>query len=513
MTVLNSESGTLLSYEPSREVDVVTLDSKEIEQFRYSTSQRIVPVGASFSRQVVLTALPLILSDLAALVCSAWWSYVAISLIGYPNIPLGTLLPVLSVTMLLVFGFLELYPAAGMHRVLETRQLLLGTSLFMMLSAVCIAAYSPGPSPLGSIFVTWMLGLFLIPTFRSGIRSFCTKSKWWGQPALILGKGATADRLYKSLDQNCRQGIKPVGLVYDQRAEPEGKEANVPHLGESSNIVDVARQHSAYWLFVVQSELSSNARTFEHEVEKLAGSFPNVVIIPDNMQIPTLWNRCHDCNGLTGINIQERLMLPWPRLLKRTMDIVLTVVGGLMISPLFLFIAICIKFSSPGPVLLSTKRVGRNGKEIHPLKFRSMVSNADDVLNQYLEENPEMRAEWKKIRKLKNDPRVTRIGQFLRKTSLDELPQLWNVLKGDMSLVGPRPIFDDEIPRYRDEFRLYSEVSPGLTGLWQISGRNNTTYAERVEYDRFYVRNWSLWLDIHILMRTLKVVLLREGAY
>ncbi|MEZ6048036.1 MAG: hypothetical protein R3C11_21155 [Planctomycetaceae bacterium] len=215
MTILNSESGTLLSYEPSREVDVVTLDNKEIDQFRYSTSQRIVPVGASFSRQVVLTALPLILADLTALICSAWWSNIAVTLLGYPGVPLGTLIPVLSLTMLLVFGFLGLYPAAGLHRVMETRQLLLGTSLFMMLSAVCIGAYATGPSPLGSILVTWILGLFLIPTFRSGARSFCTKPRWWGQPALILGKGKTAERLYNSLKQNSRQGIKPVGLVYD----------------------------------------------------------------------------------------------------------------------------------------------------------------------------------------------------------------------------------------------------------------------------------------------------------
>ncbi|MCA9040373.1 MAG: undecaprenyl-phosphate galactose phosphotransferase WbaP [Planctomycetaceae bacterium] len=513
MTVLSSESGTFLTYEPSREVDVVTLDTQKINEFRYSTSQRIVPVEASFSRQVILTTLPLLLSDLVALVCAVWWSHIAVTTLGYASIPLSTLLPVLSVTMLLVFGLLELYPAAGLHRVLETRQLLLGTSLFMMISAVCIAAYASGPSPLGQVLITWLLGLFLLPTFRSGVRSFCTRPRWWGQPALILGKGKTAEKLYQSLHKNSRQGIKPVGLVYDPRGEVPDEPERYPYLGGTEEVVEIARQHSAYWLFVIQSELSSNARAFEHQVEKLAGSFPNVVIIPDNMQIPTLWNRCHDCNGLTGINIQERLMLPWPRLLKRTIDIALTVVGGLLISPFLVLIALCIKFSSPGPILIPTKRVGRNGKEIYPLKFRSMVSNADDVLNKYLEENPEMRAEWTKIRKLKNDPRVTKIGQFLRKTSLDELPQLWNVLKGDMSLVGPRPIFEDEIPRYRDEFRLYSEVSPGLTGLWQISGRNNTTYAERVEFDRFYVRNWSIWLDIYILMRTLKVVLLREGAY
>ncbi|MAT14141.1 MAG: UDP-phosphate galactose phosphotransferase [Planctomyces sp.] len=513
MTVLNSESGSLLAYESHHDVDPTPLDTREVEELHYSTPREIVPVGASFSRQVILTTIPLVLSDLVSLLCSAWWSQVAVSLVGYPTLPLETSVPVLSVTMLLVFGFLGLYPAAGLHRVLETRQLLLGTSLFMMMSAVGVAAYSSGPSPLMSICMTWLLTLFLIPTFRSGVRSFCTAARWWGQPALILGRGKTAERLYNSLHQNSRQGIKPIGLVFDKFDDIGLESGRVPRVGGINDIVDIAREHSAYWLFVMQSELSPNPRTFERQVERLSGSFPNVVIIPDNMQIPSLWNRCHDCNGLTGINIQERLILPWPRILKRSMDIILTVVGGLLISPLLLTIAICIKLMSPGPVLVRIERVGRNGRTFYPLKFRSMVCDADKVLEKYLAENEEAREEWRQIAKLKNDPRITSIGKIIRKTSLDELPQLWNVLKGEMSLVGPRPIPEDEIARYNDEFRLYSEVTPGLTGLWQISGRNNTTYEERVEFDRFYVRNWSVWLDIHILMRTLKVVLLREGAY
>ena len=142
-----------------------------------------------------------------------------------------------------------------------------------------------------------------------------------------------------------------------------------------------------------------------------------------------------------------------------------------------------------------------------------MVPNAYEVLDEYLKKHPELSAEWLRDQKLKNDPRVTAVGRFLRKTSLDELPQLWNVIKGDMSLVGPRPIVDGEILRYGDRFRTYARVRPGITGLWQVSGRNNTTYEERVGFDDYYVRNWSVWLDFYILVKTVSVVVTGYGAY
>jgi lipopolysaccharide/colanic/teichoic acid biosynthesis glycosyltransferase len=142
-----------------------------------------------------------------------------------------------------------------------------------------------------------------------------------------------------------------------------------------------------------------------------------------------------------------------------------------------------------------------------------MVMNGDQVLLQYLAQHPELALEWERNQKLKDDPRVTRIGKFLRRTSLDELPQLWNVLKGEMSLVGPRPIIQEEVARYGDRFSLYTQVYPGLTGLWQVSGRNDTSYDERVRLDTYYVRNWSLWLDIYLLARTAGVVLAGRGAY
>ena len=182
-------------------------------------------------------------------------------------------------------------------------------------------------------------------------------------------------------------------------------------------------------------------------------------------------------------------------------------------SPLYIAIAIAIKQDSSGPIFYRQTRIGRKGRPFKAWKFRTMVPNADQVLKEYLISHPELRANWVQDRKLKYDPRITRLGRWLRRTSLDELPQLWNVLRGEMSLVGPRPIVHDEVKLYEEKFELYTQVLPGLTGLWQVSGRNNITYQERVNLDAYYVRNWSVWLDIYILIRTVWVVLMGVGAY
>jgi Undecaprenyl-phosphate galactose phosphotransferase WbaP len=168
---------------------------------------------------------------------------------------------------------------------------------------------------------------------------------------------------------------------------------------------------------------------------------------------------------------------------------------------------------SKDSVFFCHKRIGKNDKEIKVWKFRTMIRDADEKLAKYLAQHPELRAEWQATQKLKNDPRITRVGKFLRKSSLDELPQILNVLKGEMSLVGPRPIVNDEVKHYKHVFKLYTRVLPGLTGLWQVSGRNDVDYEMRVRFDEYYVRNWSIWLDLYILLQTIGVVLKRDGAY
>jgi Undecaprenyl-phosphate galactose phosphotransferase WbaP len=208
----------------------------------------------------------------------------------------------------------------------------------------------------------------------------------------------------------------------------------------------------------------------------------------------------------------SRLARRGPRLAKRAFDLVFTLVALLFALPVGLLIALAIVLDSPGPVLFRHTRVGRGRRQFGLWKFRSMVTDADVILERWLGD-PEHAREWELTHKLRSDPRVTRVGRFLRKTSLDELPQFWNVLLGDMSVVGPRPITSAEAARYGEAFALYTQVSPGLTGLWQVSGRNDVRYARRVDLDCRYIREWTPWLDLRILLRTVVVVVRGKGAY
>jgi lipopolysaccharide/colanic/teichoic acid biosynthesis glycosyltransferase len=197
---------------------------------------------------------------------------------------------------------------------------------------------------------------------------------------------------------------------------------------------------------------------------------------------------------------------------KRGFDFVVGLALVVLLSPVLGILALLVRRDG-GPAVFGHVRVGLNGRRFRCLKFRSMVTNADQVLKQLLETDPQARAEWEREFKLKDDPRVTRVGRFLRRTSLDELPQLWNVVRGDMSLVGPRPIIDQELERYGADADYYLMAKPGMTGLWQVSGRSNTDYATRVSLDVAYVKNWSLSRDITILFKTFKVVVYGSGAY
>jgi exopolysaccharide production protein ExoY len=198
--------------------------------------------------------------------------------------------------------------------------------------------------------------------------------------------------------------------------------------------------------------------------------------------------------------------------IKRGIDIVAALVFFTVFLPLFVLVAIGVRWSSHGPALYSQPRVGRHGRTFRFYKFRSMVVDSDEVLSAFLDSDSEAKSQWDAYQKLSDDPRITPFGRFIRKTSLDELPQFWNVLKGDMSLVGPRPCMPDQERLYGRHWGTYCALKPGLTGLWQVSGRNKLTYAERVRLDARYANEWTLWLDAKILLKTVKVVLTNDGS-
>lgn len=216
-----------------------------------------------------------------------------------------------------------------------------------------------------------------------------------------------------------------------------------------------------------------------------------------------------------GLNLDSanHAEVPVGGVAKRVVDILLTVMGIVLLLPLILGLTVVLRLTDSGPLLYGHRRIGFGGREFRCWKFRTMVVNGDEVLEQHLRENPSEAAMWKEQRKLVNDPRITPLGAVLRKFSLDELPQLLNVLTGEMSLIGPRPVVQAELDYYASSTRHYLSARPGLSGLWQISGRSNTTYFERVQMDRFYVMNWNIWMDLRIIFMTIPAVALSRGAH
>uniref|UniRef100_A0A7C2K4X2 Exopolysaccharide biosynthesis polyprenyl glycosylphosphotransferase n=1 Tax=candidate division WOR-3 bacterium TaxID=2052148 RepID=A0A7C2K4X2_UNCW3 len=262
--------------------------------------------------------------------------------------------------------------------------------------------------------------------------------------------------------------------------------------------------------------VATSVRDFDQKLRELQQAYRYVFIFDDagRFLVSEFASVFPIGKGITMFELQNKLLDPKRMFLKRGIEVVLAVFILPLLLPLIFLIGVAIILDSKGPIFYAQERIGRGGKPFKCLKFRTMYVDADLRLQEILDRDERAREEWQKYFKLKNDPRVTRIGKILRKTSLDELPQIFNILKGEMSFVGPRPVLKKELEEYYKEFsRYYCEVRPGITGLWQISGRNELDYEQRVRLDVWYVLNWSLWLDFVIFIKTIKVVLSGKGAY
>jgi Undecaprenyl-phosphate galactose phosphotransferase WbaP len=249
------------------------------------------------------------------------------------------------------------------------------------------------------------------------------------------------------------------------------------------------------------------------DLEVFESLFPRLLIMHSSPALYSLTVDARQIGGSLAVEVRRDLLLPLPRLAKRLMDLLIACLVLPAVGFTILVLGILVRLESPGPAFYGHRRIGRDHSSFRAWKLRTMQVNGDELLQKALAENGALREEWLRDRKLRHDPRITRVGRFLRKASLDELPQLWNVLRGEMSLVGPRPIVEEEVVTYGRNFSLYCRVTPGLTGLWQVSGRSTVSARDRVRLDSYYVRNWSPWLDLHILARTAKVVLTGQGAY
>ncbi|MBY0429139.1 MAG: undecaprenyl-phosphate galactose phosphotransferase WbaP, partial [Alphaproteobacteria bacterium] len=350
---------------------------------------------------------------------------------------------------------------------------------------------------------SWAYFAVFIFAGRIMMRRFLDKRGEWKIPSLIIGNGATAEAAIKALAREKRMGFN----VTRQMSSDAFAQFNSPRAWERMMMVTGIGH---IFLALEGGELDQHKEVLKGLVrERVPYS-----VIPPWLGLPSSTLSPHHfmMQDVMMLHNTNQLSLPLPRILKRSFDIVVAGTALILLSPLFLIVGMIVK-SDGGPAFFAQSRVGRNGKMFKCLKFRSMKVGAEAALKEYLEKNPEAQKEWNIFYKLKNDPRVTKLGEFIRKTSIDELPQLINVVIGDMSLVGPRPIKKDEILFYEGDYSYYESVRPGISGAWQVSGRSTLNYKQRVALDAWYSRNWSLWLDIVILLKTIPALLAKDQAY
>ena len=360
--------------------------------------------------------------------------------------------------------------------------------------------------------VTWLLVFTLVPFGRVLTKNLLIKLGWYLKETIIIGNGKNAKEVFDALNNEPYLGFNIKLFINTEEYKSEFIEG-VPVMRDNPELLIklVSPEFTQFILAIDEENKVKQDFWLRYLIRKGCRS---ISVIPDFRGIPLYGTDMSFLfsHEMVLFRVNNNLAKRSSRFIKRVFDILGASFLILFLFPLCIPLYFLIK-KDGGKLIYEHSRIGQNKKEFKCLKFRTMVNNSDEVLERILATDESARLEWEKDFKLKDDPRITPIGRWLRARSLDELPQLWNVLKGEMSLVGPRPIVKEELPYYQEDVDYYLMAKPGMTGLWQVSGRNNVSYDTRVYFDTWYAKNWSLWNDIVILFKTLKVVWKKAGAY
>jgi Undecaprenyl-phosphate galactose phosphotransferase WbaP len=409
-------------------------------------------------------------------------------------------------------ALLGLYPGYGLNQVEELRR-----QTYALIAAFTITATFAVVLQVGDLLSRLALALAFLslllfaPLVRQLVKRQLMKAGLWGKPVIVFSSSEPGGRVATLLTREWGLGYKPVAIFGSQ---PTRMRRHFEATPDEKSLADATLLSKNYGVNTVIFAMPHTRREHLAKLVHWASfSFQHVTVIPNLDGVANSGVVARDLAGVFGVEIRHNLLNPSVRRIKRALDLAATLTGGILIVPLLLTLCLLIRLESRGPVFYSAQRMGRDGELFSCVKFRTMVPDAEAALQRMLQEDPEAREEYSKYHKLRDDPRVTRIGRFLRKTSLDELPQLWNVLKGDMSLVGPRPYLPRESADIGVAQSEILRVYPGITGPWQVSGRNHSSFEERIKMDAHYVRDWSIWLDLVLLARTVHTVVFDRSAY
>jgi len=464
-----------------------------------------------------LTTTAFIFSDLFAVMLSFAWGFFWVRIYGFINhyssinaksfITYWPYLP----AFILIFQLHKLYPGVSLAPSEEMRRFFIGS--LIAYGGITMSRFienNKWDSVNTAFLISGLFSTIILLTIRSATHWFLHKTKLGGIPTVIYGSGKTGKLVVDCLLGSIRTGYAPV-LILDDNPLGDDEYKGIPIIHDTSSGPEIVKRYGIRMAIVAMPSL--DPKKLKHLQNTSVRAFRYSVLIPNFYNISSIWMSVRDFSGVLGIDASNKLNMPLNLIIKRFMDICVVVIGGIIALPFLFIFALLIKIDSPGSILYKHKRLGIDGKHFYAYKFRTMVTDAEKILQDLLETDPEIKKEWEENQKLHKDPRITRIGKLLRRTSIDELPQLINILKGEMSLVGPRPIVDDEIEKYGEDYNSVFSVKPGLTGLWQVSGRSDSNYLDRVAYDTYYQQSWSVWLDLWIIFKTFGVVLIGRGAY
>lgn len=415
-----------------------------------------------------------------------------------------------------------LWPIVLIYRELYTRRyffweevrLLLKSTTFAFVLIMVVVFMTKQNTKFSRLIIisAWILSTFFLPFFRYVIKTLLNKFNLWNKKAIILGTAESSFSLIQAAKENRTLGYEIVGCLSDNRKQIGNTISGVKIWGHFDEIEEWKTKTGFEDIIVAlpnvpHDKLIPLLKRWEQISE-------SIQYIPRTGDLVSTGIETENIGGILSLTVRNNLHKSWNVFLKTVFEYFLTLILFIFLLPFFLFIAFTIKLDSNGSIFFVQNRYGKRGKRIKVIKFRSMYLNADSRLQEYLRSSPTAIQELTRYKKLRSfDPRVTRVGKFLRKFSLDELPQFLNVLKGDMSLVGPRPYIMEELKEAESTKSVLLQVKPGITGLWQISGRSSLPFKERIKIDEHYIRNWSLWFDIVILLKTIRIAISAKGAF
>ncbi len=474
-------------------------------------------------RKKVASFIILVLSDLLVIFVSFWVAYLIRRQIlphiftefkGRQLFPFSVFLSqyYLTIIWIIVFAYERLYTKRYLFWQ-EAKVLLKSATISSTLIILMIFITRQQIKFSRTIVVSaWLLSLFLFPLFRYYIKVLLVKTNLWKRKILILGVHQTSFSILKNIRKNKTTGYEVLGFLDNDQEKIGKKFGGVKVIGNLSDIENITKKYQSKDLMITTPHLPR--RKLKELLLKYQNISDSMWLIPRSGDFITEGVELEVIGDVLTLYIKKNLVRPWNTFIKNLFDKVITLILIVLFLPLFLVIAFSIKLDSEGPIIFIQKRLGKGKKIFNLFKFRSMFVNSDKRLAEYLNENERAREDWEKYKKLKKyDPRVTRMGKIIRRYSLDELPQLFNVLIGKMSLVGPRPYLYEELKEEELFTNIIAKVRPGITGLWQISGRSELSFQDRLSLDEYYIRNWSLWLDTVILIKSIKALFSSKGAY